>query len=211
MERHLWRGRIMVLLRETEPDLPAAPAAADEHLADCVVHQKDSAAALLAAQAAFEQLYRRHASRLLGFLASRVQRSDLDEVHQDVWLRVWERLPRSFHGGDFSAWLYQTTRHYLIDRSRKKRPLPLGDDADFADDRPAPDEVLVEQERRAALVHCLGRLEVRAAELVRSRLAGDSYEEICPRLGLKPESAHKMFYRAKAILREAVAQVLRNH
>jgi RNA polymerase sigma factor (sigma-70 family) len=182
----------------------------DARLAELVVRQKDSAEASQGARVAFDQLYGRHASRLVGFLAARVKRSDLDEVHQEVWLRVWERLPRSFHGGDFTAWLYQTARNYVIDRSRKKRPLALGELPDFADDRPAPDAVLVERERRAALVHCLGRLEVRAAELVRSRLAGDSYEEICPRLGLKPESAHKMFSRAKAILREAVAQVLRN-
>jgi RNA polymerase sigma-70 factor (ECF subfamily) len=196
----------MVLLRESEPDLLAA--AADEHLADRIVHQKDSAGALQSAQAAFEQLYRRHASRLLGFLASRVKRSDLEEVHQDLWLRVWERLPRSFHGGDFTAWLYQTTRHYLIDRSRKKRPLSLADGADFADDQPLPEEVLVEEERRQALARGLGQLEQRAAELVRGRLAGESYEEICPRLGLRPESAHKLFYQAKAVLKATVEETL---
>jgi RNA polymerase sigma-70 factor (ECF subfamily) len=198
----------MVLLYESEPELLDAAAAADEHLADRVVHQKDSAAALQAARAAFEELYRRHASRLLGFLATRVKRSDLDEVHQEVWLRVWERLPRSFHGGAFAAWLYQTTRHYVIDRSRKKRPVPLGAEADFADDRPAPDEVLAEQERREALARALGQLGERAAEVVRSRLAGESYEELCPRLGLRPEHAHKIFYQAKALLRACVEEML---
>jgi RNA polymerase sigma-70 factor (ECF subfamily) len=198
----------MVLLRESVPNALAVPATADEHLADQIVHQKDSAEALQAAQSAFDQLYRRHAPRLVGFLSARVKRSDLDEVHQEVWLRVWERLPRSFHGGDFAAWLYQTTRHYLIDRSRKKRPLSLGADADVADDQPAPDEVLVEEERHAALARGLGQLEERAAELVRSRLAGQSYEEICPRLGLKPETAHKMFYQAKAALKACVEEAL---
>jgi RNA polymerase sigma-70 factor (ECF subfamily) len=197
----------MVLVRESDTDFLAANALTDEHLADRIVHQNDSAEALQAAQAAFEQLYRRHASRLLGFLACRAKRSDLDEIHQEVWLRVWERLPRSFHGGDFAAWLYQTTRHYLIDRSRKKRPLSLGADADFADDRPGPEEVLVEQERQAALARGLGQLEERSAELVRSRLAGESYEEICPRLGLKAESAHKLFYQAKAVLKAWVEEL----
>jgi RNA polymerase sigma-70 factor (ECF subfamily) len=196
----------MLDLRPSEHDLLADQDSTDEHLADRVVHQKDSDEALRAAHEAFEQLYQRHASRLLAFLAVRLKRSDLDEVHQEVWLRVWERLPRSFHGGDFSAWLYQTTRHYLIDRSRKKRPVSLSEDADFADDQASPDEVLVEQERQAALARSLEQLEGRAAELVRSRLAGESYEEICPRLGLKPERAHKMFYQAKATLKAWIEQ-----
>jgi RNA polymerase sigma factor (sigma-70 family) len=183
-------------------------ASTDEQLADLVVHQQDSDQARQAAREAFEQLYLRHAGRLLAFLAARLKRSDLDEVHQEVWLRVWERLPRNFHGGDFSAWLYQITRHYLIDRSRKKTPLPLGKDADFADDQASPDEVLVEQERQAALAHCLGQLEHRAAELVRRRLAGESYEEICPRLGLKPQQAHKLFHQAKALLKACLERAI---
>jgi RNA polymerase sigma-70 factor (ECF subfamily) len=183
---------------------PNVLASTDEQLAERIAHQQDSDQTRQAAHAAFEELYRRHAGRLLAFLSGRLARSDLDEVHQEVWLRVWERLPRSFHGGDFSAWLYQIARHYLIDRSRKKRPAVFGDDVDFADDQATPDEVLAEKERKLALARCLGKLDPQLAELVRGRLAGESYEELCQRLDLKPQTAHKLFHKAKALLTACV-------
>jgi RNA polymerase sigma factor (sigma-70 family) len=187
---------------------PHVLAATDEQLAERIAHQQEPGAARQGAHAAFEELYRRHAGRLLAFLASRVHRSDLDEVHQEVWLRVWERLPRSFHGGDFAAWLYQTTRHYVIDRSRKKKPVALHEDADFADRQAPAEEMLAEEERKTALARCLGQLEAQAAELVRGRLAGESYEELCPRLGLKPQHAHKLFHKAKALLKACVERAI---
>jgi RNA polymerase sigma-70 factor (ECF subfamily) len=187
---------------------PNVLASTDEQLAELIVHQQDSDQARQAAHEAFEELYRRHAGRLLAFLSARLPRSDLDEVHQDVWMRVWERLPRSFHGGDFSGWLYQMTRHYLIDRSRKKRPVSLGEDVDFTDNQASPDEVLVEQERRSALARCLGRLDAQSAELVRGRLAGESYEELCRRLDLQPQHAHKLFHKAKALLKACVQRAI---
>jgi RNA polymerase sigma factor (sigma-70 family) len=187
---------------------PNVLAATDEQLAERIAHRQGSDPERQTAHEAFEELYRRHAGRLLAFLASRVHRSDLDEVHQDVWMRVWERLPRSFHGGDFSAWLYQTTRHYVIDRSRKKKPVALHEDADFAARQASAEELLDEQDRKAALARCLGQLETQAAELVRGRLAGESYEELCPRLGIKPQHAHKLFHKAKALLKACVERAI---
>jgi serine phosphatase RsbU (regulator of sigma subunit) len=137
-------------LQPSEHDTLAAAASTNDQLAESVVRRQDSVPPGQAAHEAFAELYRRHASRLLAFLAARVQRSDLDEAHQGVWLRVWELLPGQARGDDFSAWLYQTTRHYLSDRGRKQRALAVAQDPDFADDQAPPGEVLAEQERWAA-------------------------------------------------------------
>ncbi len=48
-----------------------------------------------------------------------------------------------------------------------------------------------------ALRQCLDRLSTTAAALVRARLAGDDYSEVCRHLGLKSEQAYKMFHSAK--------------
>jgi RNA polymerase sigma factor (sigma-70 family) len=64
--------------------------------------------------------------------------------------------------------------------------------------------VLVERERREALARCLQELDEPARELVRARLAGEGYAEICGRLGLKPERAHKLFHQAKEHLQACV-------
>lgn len=201
-------SQIMVDLRPVEQDVLSDLALTDEQLALLVVGQKNSAQALQAAREAFGQLYRRHSTRLLAFLAARLHGGDLEEVHQEVWFRAWERLPRSFHGGTFSAWMYQVSRHHLIDRSRRRSPVALREDADFVDNHALPDELFAQQERQAVLMRCLGRLRGRMAELVRARLAGESYAEICLRLGLLPKSAHKMFHRAKEFLKTCVGRAL---
>ena len=56
------------------------------------------------------------------------------------------------------------------------------------------------------LTRCLSRLQVELADLVRSRLSGESYDDICARLSLPPARAHKLFHTAKAQLTTCVEQ-----
>src|SRR3954466_4180261 len=93
----------------------------EDELAACIARRDDSYRARQAARAAFEQLYGRHARLLSAFLAARVRRGEVDDLHQEVWHRVWLRLPGQFRGGNFRAWLHQIARHALIDRGRKKQ------------------------------------------------------------------------------------------
>jgi DNA-directed RNA polymerase specialized sigma24 family protein len=67
---------------------------------------------------------------------------------------------------------------------------------------------LVEQERAEALRRCLEKLEAKAADLVRSRLAGEDYEEVCRRLGLKSSQAYKLFHTARDRLKTCVERAL---
>jgi RNA polymerase sigma-70 factor (ECF subfamily) len=181
----------------------------DEELAGTVARRAQSAGAMAPARDAFEQLYRRHAHLLLAFLAARVRRADLDDLHQDVWRRAWQHLPDGFRGGQFRAWLYQIARNALIDHARKKRPDPLDEGGDVPDRRDGgPDRHLIEHERAEALRRCLGRLEAGAEALVRARLSGEDYAEIHRKLGLAPVRAHKAFHKAKALLKDCVERAL---
>jgi RNA polymerase sigma factor (sigma-70 family) len=180
-------------------------AAPDEALAAAVARREESPPAWKAAQEACQELYQRHARRLLAFLASRVPRAAVEDVHQEVWQRVWQNLPRGFHGGNFRAWLYTIARNCVTDQGRKKAPGPLEDGGELADVRQRPTEaVLIEAELSAALARCLKQLDPEAAGVVQARLAGEGYPEICQRTGLKPERAHKLFHQAKAQLQACV-------
>lgn len=179
--------------------LQASPT--DEQLAARISVRDESPGQWERAQHDFEDLYSRHARKLLAFLAGRVRRSDLEDVHQAVWERVWQHLPRQFKGGNFRAWLHQIARNHLIDRSRKKTTDELPDETGFTDDRvQQPEDVMIEQERMQALDRCLDQLDDEAARLVRARLAGESYDEICADMNLKPARAHKLFHQAKELL-----------
>ena len=177
----------------------------DEDLAMLIARRGESGAAIQKARQACEQLYLRHAPRLLAFLAGRVHRSDLEDLHQGVWQRVWQHLPDGFHGGNFRAWLYQIARNSVIDCARKKRLQPLGNEAMQLGARDsAAENVLADQERLAILQRCLGLLSAETAGLVKARLSGESYDEICRRLGWKMERAHKLFHQAKTQLQTCV-------
>jgi RNA polymerase sigma-70 factor (ECF subfamily) len=177
----------------------------DEELAVRAARPRTPAAALRGAHEAFDALYERHARPLLAFLAGRVRRSDLSDVQQVVWQRVWEHLEDKFEGGSFRGWLFQIARNYLIDLSRRQRPVPTEASLDRTDDKAVPpEEVLLDQERQQLLRRCLKRLPAKQAELVRGRLGGEDYEAIGSRLGLTPAQAHKMFHTAKTALQECI-------
>ena len=179
----------------------------DEDLALKIAARGESDAAWRQARQACTELYQRHARRLLAFLSARVSRSDLEDIHQGVWERVWSRLPEGFRGGNFRAWLYQISRNYLSDHHRKKKTELLAD----AETLPATgggsaEMQLIERERMARLSRCLEQLDQDAALLVRARLAGQSYDEVCGRTGIQPARAHKLFHTAKSQLQDCVGQ-----
>jgi RNA polymerase sigma factor (sigma-70 family) len=179
-------------------DAPEADVS-DDDLTERIARRHESAGA------SFGRLHERHAPPLRAFLSARVPRDDLDDVEQVVWQRVWERLPDQYHGGNFRAWLLQIARRAAIDHGRKRRDKRLDAPEDVPDPgQGPPDAVLVEQQRSEALQQCLSRLESLAAALVKARLGGESYPELCARLGLTPARAHKLFHRAKEQLRRCV-------
>ncbi len=113
---------------------------------------------------------------LLAFMSSRVHASDRDDLHQDIWQRVWASLPVQFQGGNFRAWLHQIARNAIIDLGRKKRPGALTDPLALVDGRSErAGSLLLEQERKAALERCLKALKSELAELeaVHSEQPGD--------------------------------------
>jgi RNA polymerase sigma-70 factor (ECF subfamily) len=182
-------------------------ATTDEELAAACARRADSALARRQAEDAFRTLYDRHARRLLAFLGGRVERVVVEDVHQDVWAKVWQAAPAGFRGGNFRAWLFQIARNAVIDHQRKRKPEPLGDERAVIDHRQFPGPGDIEADRRAALAKCLERLEradAKAAELVRSRVAGESYDAICARTGTPPDQAYRAFNQAKARLQACV-------
>ncbi len=179
----------------------------DEELAFTIACRARSEADWRQARDACSELYQRHARRLLAFLAARVAGSDLEDIHQGVWERVWSRLPEGFRGGNFRAWLYQVSRNFLTDHYRKKKAEQLDDEAKLTGAvNGNPETLVIERERMTLLSRCLEKLEAEAATLVRARLAGQSYDEICERLEMRPPRAHKLFHLAKAQLQDCVAR-----
>ncbi len=182
----------------------------DDEMAARAARRDPKGRAPRAAEEAFAGLYERYGRALVVFLGARTHRDDRDDLQQEVWTRVWVHLPGGYRGGNFRAWVFEIARNVVTDHVRKRRPGALGDgDERLTDGRAiAPDARLVDRERVEALRRCLERLSSEAAEIVRARLGGDDYSEVCRRLGLSSNRAYKLFHTAKEQLQPCLERAL---
>jgi RNA polymerase sigma factor (sigma-70 family) len=180
----------------------------DEQLAAIVAGRAQSRAAFEEARRACNDLYQRHARLLLAFLSRQLPRTDLEDAAQAIWERVWRRLPEGFAGGNFRAWLFQIARNLLIDLGRKHAAVPSPGLDDLADVRQSVHDWLLARERIDVLRRCVEALDSPMAEVVRGRLRGETYAEICQRTRLDGPRAMKLFHVAKQRLHDCVERDL---
>jgi RNA polymerase sigma factor (sigma-70 family) len=182
----------------------------DDQLAAACARRGESPHSRRLSEAAFRTLYDRHSKRLLAFLGGRVRLAVLDDVHQDVWAKVWQAIPNGFRSGNFRAWVHQIARNVIIDHLRKRRHEPLADEGELIDHRHWDQTRAIEADRDDALARCLEKLEranPRVADLVRSRVGGETYDAFCARTGMPADKAYRTFHRAKAQLQACVEQI----
>ncbi len=78
----------------------------------------------------FRQLYRRYQQRVRSTLYQLCGREILDDLVQEVFLRVWKALPRLRNPDYFSTWLYRITWNVATDKRRKFAQSPSFTDDD---------------------------------------------------------------------------------
>jgi RNA polymerase sigma-70 factor, ECF subfamily len=89
---------------------------------------------------AFEQLYRAHVPRVHSLVRRMAGGRDVDELTQDVFVRVWQKLG-SFRGDSaFGTWLHRLAVNVVIERFRQDtaRRQRLHDGEEIFDSLPAP-------------------------------------------------------------------------
>ncbi|EEA01153.1 RNA polymerase, sigma-24 subunit, ECF subfamily [Burkholderia sp. H160] len=140
-------------------------------------------------QTAFATLYRHTAAKLFGVCLKMLRdRSEAEEVLQDVYVTVWRRAV-TFDPTLASAvtWLVAIARNRAIDRLRRHREEPLDEstEEEIVDDRPSPATIAEQSEDRRRLEHCLEALPARQGSLVREAFfSGATYAELAERLSV---------------------------
>ena len=163
---------------------------------DAAVASRSQLAAALARVAAGDRaalriVYQDTSAKLFGVcLRILNDRSEAEDVLQDVYVTVW-RKAATFDPARASpiTWLVAIARNRAIDRLRSsaasRRSEPIESAEDVRDEAPAALDLVVAAEQRERLKACLGELEERQAQVIRSAfLDGATYEQLARRMSV---------------------------
>ena len=132
-----------------------------------------------------------------------VQRAQ--DVHQEVFLEIWQRWHKYDGRINWGAYLYRTTVRKAIKFAKHSRAEQLlGQRTDRASGGDKPDGPLRTAELRAKLGQCLAKLPKRQADaFVLSRIEGLETEKIAELLGCSQKTVRVHLHRAaKRLARE---------
>ncbi|CAI8896476.1 RNA polymerase sigma-70 factor, ECF subfamily [Methylocaldum szegediense] len=160
---------------------------------------------------AFSQLVRRHTPRMYT-IARRlgVMPTETEEIVQEAFLRVWVNAATwSPQKGGFAVWLGRIVVNLCIDRLRRDRYEPWGDDEPSM---PTPDleSMLFRQEQAEQIARAVEELPMRQkTALVLCYYEGFSNAEAAEILEISVSALEALLVRARRTLRERLAPLIR--
>ena len=170
--------------------------------------------------AALEQLIERYQALVTGTVARMLgSNSDVEDIAQQVFIRVWKSAPRYKHRAKFTTWLLKITRNLVFNELRRTKrhphlPLqpadPAAEELPIKDETiPAPDASLLESELQHAIESAILRLpETQRMALVLRRYEELNYEEIAEVLDLTVPAIKSLLFRARTELRARLMKYL---
>lgn len=167
----------------------------------------DVAAAAAGDRRAFERLYRLHLDRVFSLCARMLgDRMLAEEVTQDVFVRVWEKLPQFRAEAAFGTWLHRVAVNVVLSYRKSAGILQsrtVGDETavDSAPSRP------VAVGDRLDLDAAIAGLPNGARKVfVLHDIEGFTHEEIGVQLGITPGGSKAQLHRARLLLRAALSR-----
>jgi len=168
---------------------------------------------------AFEQLVARHQALVAGTVARMLgDNSEVDDVAQQVFVRVWKSAKRYVPRAKFTTWLLKITRNLVFNelRRRKRRSVVSlqhesgEEEMQIEDERSQqPDVSLLESELQGAITSAIAQLpETQRMALVLRRYEELSYEEIADVLDQSVPAVKSLLFRARTELRQRLKSYL---
>ena len=152
-------------------------------------------------------LVARHSPALARFAVSLGQRTDVDEVVQDTFVRAFGSIESFRADSSLRTWLFTIERRLILDRrraDRRRKDDALVDERDAATEFDALDEIVAEeaQTRVRRAVDQLSRLQ-REVFLLRVN-EGLSYKEIAEVVGSTEGAARVHYHNAMRAVKESL-------
>jgi RNA polymerase sigma factor (sigma-70 family) len=167
----------------------------------------DVVAAANGDRSAFERLYREHVERVFSLGVRMLgDRTLAEEVTQDVFVRVWQKLPGFRGEAAFSTWLHRVAVNVMLTRRKsaagqRDRTVDDADAIDLAPTRP------VAVGDRLDLEAAIAGLPRGARQVfVLHDVEGFTHEEIGEQLGITSGGSKAQLHRARMLLRTALTR-----
>src|SRR5438552_12015532 len=168
---------------------------------------------------AFEELVERHQALVAGTVARMLgSNSDVEDIAQQVFIRVWKSASRYVPRAKFTTWLLKITRNLVFNelrRTKRRAQVPLesaagGEEPALKDEsNPAPDASLLEVELQRAIEEAIMQLpENQRMALVLRRYEQLSNEQIAEVLNLSVPAVKSVLFRARTELRSRLSRYL---
>ena len=140
--------------------------------------------------------------QLRAFIRRRVSDpSDVDDLLQEVFLKIHTHIDTLQNDDRLAAWLYQITRNTIVDHYRARQPIePISETLPVFDEPHESDAVSQIAGYVTTLVDDLPEKYRQALTL--TEYEGLTQEEMGERLGLSPSGAKSRVQRGRALLRE---------
>lgn len=109
---------------------------------------------------AFDVLYQRHRGPLYRYVCRQCHRSSVDEIYQDIWLKIIKARSAYQATAKFTTYLYTIARRRLIDhyRSQHRHETAVYDESEDEDAVSVAGPVQIEPEYSAASTQTLDHL-----------------------------------------------------
>jgi RNA polymerase sigma-70 factor (ECF subfamily) len=151
---------------------------------------------------AFERLYRGHSARVHGLARRMVGHDEADELTQDVFVRVWEKLATFRGEAAFGTWIHRVAINVMLarqDTRRRERERFEDDDTHAEAGASKPREA----ESRIDFEAALETLPAGARKvLVLHDVEGYKHHEIAEMLKITVGTSKSQLHRARMLMRD---------
>ena len=139
-------------------------------------------------------------------------RSEIEDLTQEVFMRTYRALPRFKFDATFFSWIYRITKNLCIDEIRKrkiKKVFSFDFLVEGTDPRelnvgvsPTPSEALLREERKRLIAAALQKISREHREILILREYEDlTYQEIAGALHISLQAVKSRIFRAREELR----------
>lgn len=170
--------------------------------------------------AALEELIERHQALVIGTVGRMLgSNSDVEDIAQQVFVRVWRSAGRYVPRAKFTTWLLKITRNLVFNEMRRSKrhahvPMqaePGAEEIQIKDESAqSPDVSLLENELQQAIENAIAELpDSQRMAVVLRRYEDLSYEQIANVLDLSVPAVKSLLFRARTELRSRLSSYLK--